>query len=227
MLASDAQGEVTPSTAKRPSAGRITGSLVWFHRWLGIATCLVFALWFASGAVLLFQPFPSLSRDAQMELQRPVDLAAIRVAPSGAIHAAGTRASGLRLVQYGDQPAYLVEGDNKIVAVDARTGAALQLLNLAQAQALARIRRQFRHQVDDRRRSSIRSNERRGVAHRAWSVGAVGTAGSGAATRRRLGAFGRTNAATIRVQRHRRASGLRRVNCGGIYYGRVRLYDIH
>ena len=137
MLASNSSGQVMPSVAKRPSAGRITRSLVWFHRWLGIATCLVFALWFASGAVLLFQPFPSLSRDAQMGFQRPVDLADIRVAPSEAIIAAGGYASGLRLVQYGDRPTYLVEYDNKIVALDARTGAVLQPLNVSQAQAIA------------------------------------------------------------------------------------------
>lgn len=126
-----------PSVARRPSAGRITRSLVWFHRWLGIATCLVFALWFASGAVLLFQPFPSLSRDAQLELQRPVDLAAVLVAPSRALSAVGGDASSLRLIQYGDRPAYLVQEDSRIVAVDARTGTILPMINVAQAKAVA------------------------------------------------------------------------------------------
>ena len=34
--------------------------LVWFHRWTGIALCLLFAVWFVTGAVMLFVPFPSL-----------------------------------------------------------------------------------------------------------------------------------------------------------------------
>ena len=39
--------------------------LTWFHRWAGVALCLLFAIWFASGAVLHFVSFPSLSRSDQ------------------------------------------------------------------------------------------------------------------------------------------------------------------
>jgi hypothetical protein len=31
------------------------------HRWLGITVGLLFALWFASGSILSFVPFPSLA----------------------------------------------------------------------------------------------------------------------------------------------------------------------
>ena len=68
--------------------GRGVTAIVWFHRWLGVATCLVFALWFASGAVLLFEPFPSLGRAEQLALTAPVATAHVRIAPSAAIAAA-------------------------------------------------------------------------------------------------------------------------------------------
>ena len=37
------------------------------HRWIGIATCLLFVLWFGSGLVMLYVPFPSL--DGKERLQ--------------------------------------------------------------------------------------------------------------------------------------------------------------
>ncbi|MEG3126031.1 PepSY domain-containing protein [Sphingomonas sp. GB1N7] len=110
--------------------------LAWFHRWLGVATCLVFALWFASGAVLLFKPFPSLSRADQMALQLQVDPRAVTVSPSRAVATAGGEAVALRLVERGGTPAYIVDTGNSLVAVDARTGAALPLLPAGRAQAI-------------------------------------------------------------------------------------------
>lgn len=31
------------------------------HRWLGMLLCLFFSMWFVSGAVLMYHPFPFLS----------------------------------------------------------------------------------------------------------------------------------------------------------------------
>jgi uncharacterized iron-regulated membrane protein len=36
-------------------------TLVLLHRWLGIAFCLLFAMWFATGMVMHFVPFPALT----------------------------------------------------------------------------------------------------------------------------------------------------------------------
>src|SRR3982751_2492264 len=81
-------------------------TLVWFHRWLGVATCLIFGLWFASGAVLLFKPFPSLSHADQLRLEAPIDVGAVAISPRGAAIAAG-RPAALRLVQRSGAPAYI------------------------------------------------------------------------------------------------------------------------
>ena len=37
-------------------------ALVLVHRWLGVAMCLFFAMWFASGIALHFVPYPDFDR---------------------------------------------------------------------------------------------------------------------------------------------------------------------
>jgi uncharacterized iron-regulated membrane protein len=111
-------------------------ALVWVHRWLGITTCLFFAAWFASGAVMLFQPFPSLPRAAQLSLQAAVGRATI--SPAAALAQAGSTATGMRLVQRAGTPAYLVDTDGGTGAIDAHSGVRLPLLSPGQAMAEAR-----------------------------------------------------------------------------------------
>ena len=110
--------------------------LAWFHRWLGIVTCLVFALWFASGAVLVFKPFPSLSRTDQLRLERPVAFSAVALSPLQAMAAAGGGET-LRLVQRGAVPADIVGTGAGVAAVEARNGRRLPLLDRAEAAAIA------------------------------------------------------------------------------------------
>lgn len=125
-----------PASRSRRWKDRTIRKLAWFHRWLGIATCLVFALWFASGAVLLFKPFPSLSRDAQMALQQIVNVRDVSISPGRAIAVAGGEAVALRLIERGGTPAYVVDTGKNLVAVDARTGISLPLLGADQAHAI-------------------------------------------------------------------------------------------
>lgn len=104
-------------------------ALVWFHRWIGVATCLIFAAWFASGAILLFKPFPSLSHAERLEYAAPVATSMVQVAPADAI--AASRQEGVtsvRLIQRDGQPVYVVEGGQRAITVDARTGMVLPLL---------------------------------------------------------------------------------------------------
>ncbi len=42
------------------------------HRWIGIATCLLFVLWFASGLVMLYVPFPSLEEEERLAGLSPI-----------------------------------------------------------------------------------------------------------------------------------------------------------
>lgn len=117
--------------------GRGVTAIVWFHRWLGVATCLVFALWFASGAVLLFEPFPSLGRAEQLALTAPVATAHVRIAPSAAIAAAHGEAAAVRLVSRHGRPAYVIETDHGTAVIDAVSGGRLANLSAADAAAIA------------------------------------------------------------------------------------------
>lgn len=122
------------SARRRPS--RLLAGLVWFHRWLGVATCLIFAAWFASGAILLFEPFPSLARAEAQRMAAPIATAEIRVTPARAFALAGAGTESLRLIQRAGMPAYLAEKGGSTVALDARTGMQLGPLNPAEAQSI-------------------------------------------------------------------------------------------
>ena len=39
----------------------MTRALILLHRWLGVTFCLFFAMWFATGIVMHFMPFPALT----------------------------------------------------------------------------------------------------------------------------------------------------------------------
>lgn len=116
---------------------RAIKALVWFHHWLGIATCLVFALWFASGAVLLFEPFPSLSREGQLAMQSSIQGEQIRVGPSQAIAAAGGVATMVRLVSRNGRATYVVGTDRATAIIDATSGRRLAKLSPADAAGIA------------------------------------------------------------------------------------------
>lgn len=116
------------ASKRRSGPAPITAGLVWFHRWLGVATCLIFALWFASGAVLLFKPFPSLRHAEKLTFSQPIDMAAIAISPSQAVSAAEINASGLRLVTRAGHPSYLVDDGQHTIVIDARSGRRLPML---------------------------------------------------------------------------------------------------
>jgi len=96
--------------------------LTWFHRWAGVALCLLFAVWFASGAMLHFVSFPSLSaadRHARSEL---IDVSRVDVSPSQAL-ARAPLASDLRLVSSAGRPVYLAREPTGVwVSITADTG---------------------------------------------------------------------------------------------------------
>ncbi|WP_019832098.1 PepSY domain-containing protein [Sphingomonas sp. PR090111-T3T-6A] len=51
------------------------------HRWIGIASCLLFAMWFVSGLVMIYVPYPSLSPAERLAGADPIDWKAVTVPP--------------------------------------------------------------------------------------------------------------------------------------------------
>lgn len=116
------------------------------HRWLGIVLCLFFAVWFATGTVMMYVPFPSLADADRIAASEPVNVAALRIAPSQALAAAaGQPVDRLTLVNVLGVPRYvLAMADGRIVAVD-NSGTVAPPLDAAAARRVAE--RFSRHRV--------------------------------------------------------------------------------
>ena len=69
----------------------VARGLVQTHRWLGVAVCLLFAMWFASGIVMLYVPFPRLT-----DAKRPVGLFPLAADTVGVDLGEVTTAAGMR-----------------------------------------------------------------------------------------------------------------------------------
>src|SRR5262249_56025030 len=95
-------------------------ALTCVHRWLGVALCLMFAMWFASGIVMHFVPFPSLTEAERIAGLAPIDAARVAHGPADAVAASGmSDATRVRLMQRGDGPVYLVANGSSTIALHA------------------------------------------------------------------------------------------------------------
>ena len=120
-------------------------ALVLIHRWLGVAFCLLFAMWFASGMVMHFVPFPSLSEAERVAGLTRIDPASIAIAPREALIRLGEHdLQRLRLAAPAATPVYIgSRQDGAVTALDARTGNKLAVdgaFALASARAHAHAR---------------------------------------------------------------------------------------
>lgn len=113
------------------------------HRWLGIAVCLFFALWFVSGMVMMYVGYPKLTEAERLRHLPPLDGSAALLAPAEALRAAGIDGplKDLRLhAGSAGRASYLAtpEGRRQPVAIDAASGQVLPATSEAQALASAR-----------------------------------------------------------------------------------------
>jgi hypothetical protein len=99
------------------------------HRWLGIALCAFFAMWFVSGMVMMYVGYPKLTPAERLQHLPALNAAAPLLAPAQALELAGiteplkelrlAAASGGRPVYFAT-PAGARGGD--VVLIDARRG---------------------------------------------------------------------------------------------------------
>src|SRR4051812_29501841 len=115
-------------------------AIVLLHRWLGIAFCLLFAMWFATGIVMHFVPFPSLTEAERFAGLLPIDRAETRqLAVADAVTASGIAdATRIRLIQRSDGLVYVVSGPSRAGAVRASDGADASVASSDVALAIAR-----------------------------------------------------------------------------------------
>lgn len=105
------------------------------HRWVGIVSCLLFLTWFVSGLVMVYVPYPSLSRDEVLEGLPVIDWSKVRVAPEQAERiASGGAPSTIVLEMIAAEPVWRVTSDyGPPVTLSASTGAVLGPFTQAQA----------------------------------------------------------------------------------------------
>lgn len=124
----------------RPKKG-----LILIHRWLGVVLALFFLMWFASGIVLHFVPFPDLTPAERLRALPPLQARpGCCLAPDEAAARGGLELAAARLGMRDDEAVWRLLGSEpgtrdapRWRMVDARTGARLPRLSLAQAARLA------------------------------------------------------------------------------------------
>ncbi|QUS37780.1 PepSY domain-containing protein [Tardiphaga alba] len=110
------------------------------HRWIGIVTCLFFAMWFISGVVMMYVAFPGLSDKERLAALPEIAWEKARLSPDDAMKAAGiTRyPRDLRLMMLDGEPVYrLSDWSGKRQTISAIDGHAIAGISEQQALAIA------------------------------------------------------------------------------------------
>jgi len=96
--------------------------VVLVHRWLGVALCVLFLVWFSSAIGTIYCEFPSVTPGDRLERSRSLDPASIRLSPAEALAALGdTRPpTEVRLNIFDARPVYRfrVDGGERLVYAD-------------------------------------------------------------------------------------------------------------
>ena len=99
-------------------------SLIFIHRWLGIALCVVFLLWFPSGIGMMYWSYPSVSPRDRIDRAPALDPARVKLSPAVAVTALGVEGDPVqvRLNSFDGRPVYRVGGRGGQQIVYADTG---------------------------------------------------------------------------------------------------------
>ncbi|HVR92199.1 MAG TPA: hypothetical protein VHG29_14050 [Novosphingobium sp.] len=103
------------------------------HRWIGIVSCLLLAMWFISGVVMMYVPYPSLTAAERMEGLTAIDWGAVEGPPPFASRPAG---QPITLEQSSIGPVWRIPGDRDL-AVSASDGHAVAVNDQVEAETIA------------------------------------------------------------------------------------------
>jgi hypothetical protein len=133
-------------------------TLIFIHKWLGITLALPFLVWFVSGIVLYYVPFPNLTQEERLSGLPPLQVGQkdCCLTAQQAASQAKVAFAEARFGMHGSQPVWRFltkKPDQQWRAVDARTGSMLPPLSEAEAVRLAETysrRRALRAEALDR-----------------------------------------------------------------------------
>src|SRR5262249_6470461 len=114
--------------------------LILTHRYLGIAVCLLFLMWFISGIAMIFaRGMPSLTPDVRMQRLLFLDVGAVKVTAAEAAEKAqlDRPPNRVTLLTVMDRPAYRLSAGRSSVTVFADDGGVLEELGQADAMKIA------------------------------------------------------------------------------------------
>src|SRR5215813_13113723 len=88
-------------------------SLIFIHRWLGVALSILFALWFCSGIVMMYWDFPGVSQRDRLERAPTLNPAQIKLTPQQAWATLGRDGSpgSATLASFDGRPLYRFGGE--------------------------------------------------------------------------------------------------------------------
>ena len=88
-------------------------ALIVAHRWIGVALCVLFLLWFPSGIGMMYWGMPSVTARDRLERSPALDPASVRLSPQEAAEKAGidTVPAQVRLNSYDGRPVYRMGGE--------------------------------------------------------------------------------------------------------------------
>ena len=97
--------------------------LIFTHRWLGVALCLLFLIWFPSGIGMMYWDFPSVTPADRIERMPALTPASIVLSPAEAAARAGIESPGdVRLNSFDGRPVYRFRATGGDAIVYADTG---------------------------------------------------------------------------------------------------------
>ena len=101
-------------------------ALIFVHRWMGVALCLLFLLWFASGIGMMYWDYPRVTAEDRLRHEPALDPGKIKLSPQEAYARLQLHrlADGVRLNSYDGRPAYRFRFGRNESIVYADTGEA-------------------------------------------------------------------------------------------------------
>jgi hypothetical protein len=96
------------------AAALLKRTLIFVHRWMGVALSVIFLLWFVSGIVMMYWTYPSVTTADRLQREPVLDPSRIKLSASEAAAVLGDANPGqAQLTSFDDRPVYRFGGGGR------------------------------------------------------------------------------------------------------------------